>query len=696
MKLSKIALASAALAAIASGSAFAGQIGGSSTTYAKEGLTATTIVGAPTKNYAFASDINAKIQSQKFQLQWTLSAVGEWQTGVAASATVIVPTVYTALTPVVSATLVGGRAGRNFATYATGADVAAVTAADDADLISVNYVDEAGITRDGFPFGTTINAFVTADKKTLAFDINIPTGTGAQYLLKNPRFAINGGTIAALNNVGATKLVDVLNPNTSTVFTATDLGASCTRPDLISKIAFKHFTNNTGTAVLQTTESNDSEHTRGGSANDGNLVTISQALKFTMARGTAASRTNPSAVSGSTPNGQLVNGTGVSAGTTAGYGNFTVPALAAGFYLPAAVAPTTLLTRHFMGDFKLAVNNSSANDTDGATAYGVGANGVALEAVDYNTVAGLAAITTAGVRTGLIDHVAGGNLAVVKFGSALPVGSKIYVVQKAATGQIMAVSAPTVAGQVLVNVPIAVTGYADQATALADLATNGGNMFVEFPGTLAAGAIAQNSTFEIESILTKSQGTDGDQNNNCFMSSAGIGAGIRIDIRNYASRAKFPTGNYTSIVRLINNSETQSADVFAQLIYADGTYGPYGTLPALAPRAVANYTNAQLEALMTTTPPVANPFGTAAVYTQTQGAAVVNRGEAGVGDRVRFVSNTGTTLRIQSYLALPNGSVLDTTNAQGVDFENSTNNRTPSTAIDGQPISQDAINGLAK
>ena len=60
MKLSKIALASAALAAIASGSAFAGQIGGSSTTYAKEGLTATTIVGAPTKNYAFASDINAK------------------------------------------------------------------------------------------------------------------------------------------------------------------------------------------------------------------------------------------------------------------------------------------------------------------------------------------------------------------------------------------------------------------------------------------------------------------------------------------------------------------------------------------------------------------------------------------------------------------------------------------------------------
>ena len=138
-----------------------------------------------------------------------------------------------------------------------------------------------------------------------------------------------------------------------------------------------------------------------------------------------------------------------------------------------------------------------------------------------------------------------------------------------------------------------------------------------------------------------------------------------------------------------------TADIFAQLIYADGTYGPYGVLPALAPRAVANYSNAQLEALLNTTPAATNPFGGNTVYTQTAGAAVVNRGTAGIGDRVRFVSNNGTTLRVQSFMLLPTGNLLDTTNAQGVDFENS-GDRVPLNGRDAQPVSQDAINGLAR
>ena len=128
--------------------------------------------------------------------------------------------------------------------------------------------------------------------------------------------------------------------------------------------------------------------------------------------------------------------------------------------------------------------------------------------------------------------------------------------------------------------------------------------------------------------------------------------------------------------------------------------GPYGQLPSLTPRAVANYSNAQLEALLVTTPAAANPFGSSTVYTQTAGTSVIGTGAggsaAGIGDRIRFTSISGTTLRVQSFMLLPTGNLLDTTNAQGVDFENESNNRTPITAKDAQPVSQDAINGLAR
>lgn len=44
----------------------------------------------------------------------------------------------------------------------------------------------------------------------------------------------------------------------------------------------------------------------------------------------------------------------------------------------------------------------------------------------------------------------------------------------------------------------------------------------------------------------------------------------------------------------------------------------------------------------------ANPFGTGTVYTSTEGAAVVGNKKAGVSDRLRIVSNTGTTLQFKA------------------------------------------------
>ena len=73
---------------------------------------------------------------------------------------------------------------------------------------------------------------------------------------------------------------------------------------------------------------------------------------------------------------------------------------------------------------------------------------------------------------------------------------------------------------------------------------------------------------------------------------------------------------------------------------------------------------------------------------------MVGNKKAGVSDRLRIVSNTGTTLRVQSYMIV-GSTVIDTSNAQGVDFENN-GSRVPENAVDAQPVSQDAINGLSR
>lgn len=204
-------------------------------------------------------------------------------------------------------------------------------------------------------------------------------------------------------------------------------------------------------------------------------------------------------------------------------------------------------------------------------------------------------------------------------------------------------------------------------------------------------------------VLEKASDTLGDvaarkqeQNNSC-VASYSVGGGIQIDVRNYASYASYGKNGAATMVRIINNSETATADLFAQMIYADGKYGPWGAIGSLAPREVMNLSNQQLEAMLTTAAATSNPFGAASVYTNATGSAVVAgpKSGAGVGDRVRIVSTTGTTLRVQSYMVVGT-TVLDVSGAQGVDFENIDPGRVPTTAIDAQPVSQDAIQGLAK
>jgi hypothetical protein len=232
------------------------------------------------------------------------------------------------------------------------------------------------------------------------------------------------------------------------------------------------------------------------------------------------------------------------------------------------------------------------------------------------------------------------------------------------------------------------------AMALATTGT-GARLYYVVSGTAE---IPQTSQFNVTASLAKSAtGALREQNNVCSATLAGVGGGIKIDVRNYASFATFGATGPATTVRIINNSETQAADVFGQMIYADGTYGAWGKLVDLKPREVVNLSNQAVEALLVNAAPAANPFGAAGAvgYMAKGGTSVVGGTKAGISDRLRIVSNTGSTLRVQSYMVV-GGSVIDTSNAQGVDFEGTANNRTPDTAIDAQPVSQDAINGLAR
>lgn len=653
MKLSKIAFAVASTLAIASGAAFAGQIGSSSVTIATEVIYADTqIVRAPSNNYAFAGNIDARTNQQLLQLQYTLSK------GIFGST--VFPAINTLVPINVSTTAGPPPAGPG------------LTA-----MLRVQYNDGSNTSQSVFPAGSTVNAFVTGDRKTLVFNVTIPANAAATNLLVTPNFTINSS-----NGTGE-------NSGVSGLFTVAGV-AACPAPDANSDISFKHFTTHNGNVDVINNGGPDSEHIRVPSTNSARLLNFTQNHTLTFTAASTNSRQDPTTGNTKLVGSNVPVAVGVGAtGSAVAFNPLTSAVLAGG--------------RHYLG--KLQANQRArAVDTDLASIYGdANSDGLFLGNADV-------ALTAGNQQNGSVEF--GDASIVITLPSGVPVGTTVSLAS-ANGAPLTGALAPIVAtaGQTVFTFKavaqadiVAVTQQASPAGAAGPAipAPSAGNGFaggvyayIDFPG--GTGVIPQLGSITTVGQLNKNvAGANREQSISCPGNLAGIGGGIKIDVRNYASKAKFPTGNFASYVRLINNSEFSTADVFAQMIYADGTYGPYGTLPPLAPRAVANYSNTALEGYLTTTPAAVNPFGASTVYTQTAGSTVIGTGAAGIGDRVRFVSNTGTTLRVQSYMLLPNGSLLDTTSAQGVDFENATNNRVPANALDAQPVSQDAINGLAR
>lgn len=632
MKLSKVAFAVAGLMAIA-GAAHAGQIGSSSTTLALEVIKSDAqVVLAPSKAYNFAGDIDARTNGQQLQLQYTLDK-GQWPVGT----------------------------GTRFPTADTLVDLTT------SGVLAVAYNDAAGNSQTTLPAGSLVQGFVTADRKTLAFNISIPSGAAADaFLLKTPIFTLNALNSTAALNVGNTGITGLLSVAGE---------AACTAPDSSMDISFKHFTSHNGQAQLQTNASPDSEHLRPNATNQARLLSFTQNLAFQFAGAPRASQTDAN----------TVNKTLQLAG---GVGNWSGVESAPGVALVALTGATPNLL-HYIGKVNLQ-QKGTGFDTNYTNHYGDSVTpfdpAAPFIAGDFSY---LASPSTATLNSGVIEFAA--FEVTLTLPTAWPAGTVITAANGAGAALTDVLPVTLAAGAT------EVTLKATSAAGAAALA-NGAYLWATFNGTTA---IPQTSGVAAKASLLKAPaGTAGDfseQNNICAGSLTGIGGGIKIDVRNYATFATYGTTGPRSLVRIINNSESQAADVYGQIIYGNGMYGPWGKLGELAPRAAQNLTNDQIEALLTNAAAASNPFGASTVYTsdtnaQTQG----NMGGADNADRLRIVSNTGSTLRVQSFIAYPSGIVLDTSNAQGVDFENEANNRTPSTAIDGQPISQDAINGLGR
>lgn len=546
-------------------------------------------------------------------------------------------------------------AGQRFTAVNTAVDVSATS------LLKVAYNDGGNNPQAALPAGSVVSAFLTGDAKTLVFNVTIPAGPAAPgdvpFLLKSPIFSINTDGTLGTNNVGVTNLFDVAG------------ATACVAPDANLNINFKHFTNHTGGVNVLTEASPDSEHLRAGSTNDARLLNFTQNLRFDFTPSSKPGQTDANFVNtrlaGSNWVGQ--NQIGVAPATA-----IVPPALAAG-----------MVSQYYMGYVKLSQKGTGL-DTDYTHVYG---DSVAPFVPANPFVTGdFSAVATAAANVGAVEYTK--YAVTLTLPTAWPAGATVVVTNGAA--------APALAG-VTATLNAARTQITIEATSAAGAAalSNGAYVFAQFND---ATAIPQTSSVVAEAAIVKAPAGAAffaEQNNVCAGSFTGIGGGIKIDVRNYASFATFGATGPATTIRLINNSETNSADVYGQMIYADGTYGAWGKLGDLKPREVVNMTNKQVEALLTNAAAASNPFGSAAVgYAAQGGNAVVGNVKAGMSDRLRIVSNTGSTLRVQSYMVVGN-TVIDTSNAQGVDFEN-TRDAVPLNQNDAQPISQDAINGLGK
>lgn len=231
-----------AVATIAAGGAMAGQIQASSVSIAREVITtdAQTVL-APSIAYRFAGDVDARVQAQTFQVQFTLAA-GEW-----------------ALAPTAAAISVSDGVSGVIQDQSAVAPVA--TAA--------SY--------------TVIASGLSTDKKTMWATINV--NQGATALVKQPIISLNvtSNLIAnVVTNVSAARgTVSKLFSVVGDLLADYASSGKCVDVKTLA-VDFKHFTaltNPNAMVLVPGTDGQADEHVRGGATNNATLMTFPTNLK---------------------------------------------------------------------------------------------------------------------------------------------------------------------------------------------------------------------------------------------------------------------------------------------------------------------------------------------------------------------------------------------------------------------------------
>lgn len=197
------------------------------------------------------------------------------------------------------------------------------------------------------------------------------------------------------------------------------------------------------------------------------------------------------------------------------------------------------------------------------------------------------------------------------------------------------------------------------------------------------------SGFTAQAYLDKELLSNEQTNISCVGPFAGLGGGVKIDVRNFFPWDPANPGNeWVGVIRVINNDESVPADLTGQYIRADGKYGKWGSLGTLEPRGAIYFTNKEIHDKL-----VNNAVSPAAGILDNSGAGGIaaTGGEAlPRNTRLRISSNAASTLRVQSYIYnATTRALVEVSASQGADFIN----------VEASPrdhVDQDAQTGIKK
>ena len=508
---------------------------------------------------------------------------------------------------------------------------------------SVILSESNGIEVDPIAKPYTVTAFVAtttagdplgAGRSVLYANIDIPVG--AASIITTPIITFNPGSVIGTRNSGITTL------------RTTAAETQCVVRDTNLDVTFRHYTSFSSSA-LQSGTNIDGEDARAGSTNTGRLLNFTENLRiiFTDSAGSLA-------IDGTTQNTfAAVPRSVVPAFVTANIariGTVQITQPGSGLDLdyttiygaaavPATIPATALVTDGTIEALSLKLTLTAAGGFGTGTVFLAPANAVPANACAVANAIGVVTTLTPGATTATITLATAAGINAVR-------------------------TAP-------VDICYTVTGLAGTnlpATAISVV----GDLLKALPSSNSSTPSTANGVQE--------------QKNTCTGVLEPVGAGaVRIDVRNYSTSRT--AGNFISVIRMINPSETNTATIFGQLIHADGTYGGWGQITTLAPRAAKNFTAAQIDPLLTNLA-VNNGAGFAL-------GAIAPVGAPTVGDRLRITADGVNTLRVQNYIFnTVTGFFIESTGSQGVDFGN-VDSQAPGTGNE-QTVTQDAQRGIAR